>query len=607
MELSQTKLCITSYNSTGLGPAVQNYISTLSLFSNILCLQEHFLLDSKSKKYSNTDKLRNLFGKKYDMFIVPACKDNDQVSKGRGSGGLATLWDKSLTKYVSQVKCSSVRLQVTRFNLPTASLLLLNTYFPCDQRTDNFNDGELLELLAEIKQTMHSQSCTHFLVLGDLNSHFARQTRFTKIITDFFNDINFFIFWENSDQAVGHLIPSVDFTYQQVNNGQTHFSTIDHFAANEVLYNSVYEAGVVHSGENPSNHSPIFTKIEFNDIDTGKEQVKFRKRVNWKKSSEEARTNYSDSLATKLDQVKVPDCVECRDIHCSIHTDQMEEYTIAILEAVESASQESLAFTGGGSNKGRSGQQQIVPGWSEYVRPYAQESKFWYALWCSAGKPDSGHLHDVMVLTKRQYKYAVRRLKRANDKMQNDKFVQSILTGDINIFKEIKKVRGNNSNVSSRIDDQVGASNIANKFANIYQNLYNRHNLGDDFAQLENEISEGLGDKDLIDADRITVDIIQKALKQMKTGKNDAVVDIQSDCLSNGPPSLVLHLCNLLKTFVIHGTVPHFILVCTLLPLVKDNLADIDISVHNAYFLKSNFALKLLSHDSHLRRTIFME
>ena len=81
---------------------------------------------------------------------------------------------------------------------------------------------------------------------------------------------------------------------------------------------------------------------------------------------------------------------------------------------------------------------------------------------------------------------------------------------------------------------------------------------------------------------------------------------MQSDYLINWPPSLAIHLSNFLKTFVIHGTAPHFIL-CTLLPLVKDNLADIDISVHNAYFLKSNFALKLLSHDSHLRKTIFME
>ena len=42
----------------------------------------------------------------------------------------------------------------------------------------------------------------------------------------------------------------------------------------------------------------------------------------------------------------------------------------------------------------------------------------------------------------------------------------------------------------------------------------------------------------------------------------------------NSPPELILHLTNLLRLFVSHGTVPHFLLLCTLLPLVKDNLGD---------------------------------
>ena len=67
---------------------------TILLFSDILCIQEHFLLDSQDKKYSNTNKIRNKFGKDFDMFIVPAVKDNSQVTKGRGKGGLATLWTK---------------------------------------------------------------------------------------------------------------------------------------------------------------------------------------------------------------------------------------------------------------------------------------------------------------------------------------------------------------------------------------------------------------------------------------------------------------------------------------------------------------------------------
>ena len=105
------------------------------------------------------------------MFIVPASKNISQVTTGRGSGGLATMWDKSLTKYVSQVECQSVRLQATKFSLPCGSLLLLNTYFPCDPRVNNFEDDELLELLAEIKSTMSNQLCTYNQLLHILGKY----------------------------------------------------------------------------------------------------------------------------------------------------------------------------------------------------------------------------------------------------------------------------------------------------------------------------------------------------------------------------------------------------------------------------------------------------
>ena len=593
MKLIQDNICVTSYNSTGFGIGVQNFLSTVSLFSNILCLQEHFLLDGKNKKHSNTDKLRKLCGNKYDMYIVPAFKDQSQVSKGRGIGGLATLWDKCLTKYVSQIKCTSYRLQATKFSFPSGSLLVLNTYFPCDPRNNNFNEDELLELLAEIKHVMNSQVCTFNLVLGDLNSHFSRNTRFTTIIKDFFNDINFIIFWENVDDVPGHVIHPVDFTHQQVNNGLTSVSIIDHFISNVPLYDIVKEAGVIHHGENPSNHSPIYVSIQFEEIDRNKEKAKNNSRVNWGKSSEAAKTNYSVTLATKLDMLDIPDSVSCRDIYCNMHMEQMENYTMSVLEAVQEASQECLACSGGGA-RGQSGHSQVVPGWSEYVKPYAEDSRFWCAVWHSAGKPRGGAVYEAMLLSKRQYKYAVRRLKKANDKIQNDKFVQSILAGGINIFREIKKVRGNCSSFSSRIDEQVGPTDISNKFATIYEELYNQHDHGDDFQQLNHEITEDLSDSNLIDADKITVELVEKALKQMKTGKNDAIFDLQSDCFINGPPALIYHLTNVLRSFVIHGSVPHFILVCSLLPIVKDNLADITSSENYRAIASGSLLLKLL-------------
>ena len=112
-----------------------------------------------------------------------------------------------------------------------------------------------------------------------------RQTHFTSTIKNFFNDINFLLFWENTDQAENHLINEIDFTHQHVNKREIFLSTIDHFASNGPLYDSVIEADVIHSGENPSNHSPIFAKVALNIYSKGVETAESKRKVNWDKST----------------------------------------------------------------------------------------------------------------------------------------------------------------------------------------------------------------------------------------------------------------------------------------------------------------------------------
>ena len=251
-----------------------------------------------------------------------------------------------------------------------------------------------------------------------------------------------------------------------------------------------------------------------------------------------------------------------------------------------------LPSTGGSCRTASKGE--IIPGWSEYVKPYCEDSKFWHATWQSAGKPHQGFLYDAMMMSKCQYKYAVRRLKRANENIQNDKFVSGIMSGGVNIFNEIKKFRGVTKNCSSRIDEQVGAKNIANHFAGIYSELYSRHDHGTEFDGMVTEVNSKVGQHNIFDLEKITVNLVKKALKLMKDGKNDAIFDFQSDCLTCGSEDLVIHLTNLLRSFVSHGSVPYFILVCTLLPLVKDNLADITSSDNYRAIASGSLILKLL-------------
>ena len=324
------------------------------------------------------------------------------------------------------------------------------------------------------------------------------------------------------------------------------------------------------------------------------EKIHHSRRVNWAKASEEAKEKYTKTLANKLNSVLEPDCVKCLDLHCQVHTEELEDYTMSVLEAVESAAKECLPSSGGGGGECSSKRQHLIPGWSEHVKPFCEESKFWGAVWESAGKPADGDLHDLMMKSKCQYKYAVRRLKRANHHLQGDKFVQGLLSGGVDIFSEIKKFRGKVKNCSSRIDDQVGSQNIANHFAEIYSQLYSRHQHDSRFEEMADSINKAVNDHSITEVERITPALVRKALKQMKNGKSDAIFDFQSDCLTSGPDEVVTHLTNLLKCFVSHGRVPYFILVCTLLPLVKDNLADITSSENYRAIASGSLVLKLL-------------
>ena len=581
-------LCIVSYNSTGFGAAAQNYIETLLLFSNILCLQEHFLLDSQDKKYSNTNKIRSKYSKTHDVFIVPAYKDYSQVSKGRGSGGLATLWNKNLTKYVSKVKCTNYRIQATKFSLPDGPLLVINSYFPGDPRTDNFDDSELLTLLSDIRQAIRESNCQNVLLAGDLNSHFSRNNRFTNIVKNFVEESSLIIFWENCLENAN--INTVDYTHINTANSIPALSTIDHFASSRKVFQSIAEAGVLHSGINSSNHSAIYTKLLVGELNLEVENIKSEKRVNWAKATDIAIDKYKAGLAQKLGAIPQPECSDCHDLHCKVHKDSLEDYTMEVLQAVERSARECLPCSGGGAGKSRL----TRPGWIEYVKPYCDESKFWHSVWKAGGSPCTGPLYEQMRSSKAQYKYAVRRLQRVNDKIQSDKFVHSILKGGVNIFNEIKKFRGSSKLCSSRIDEEIGAVGIATHFANIYSELYNRAEHGQAFQELCDVIENEVGVEATNQINRIDEGLITRALNMMKSNKNDSIFDFQSDCLIHGPPELVSHLAKLLRLYISHGEVPCILLSCTLLPLVKDGLGDITASDNYRAIASGSLILKLL-------------
>ena len=280
------------------------------------------------------------------MFITPAFKADNKVCRGRAKGGLATLWHPSLTKYVSKVKCSNFRLLGKKNSFSSGNLLVINTYFPCDPRKDDFDNSELLGILADTTNLINASDCPSILIAGDLNCHFVRNTRFTNIVRNQFEDLNLNIFWE----ANNNKIQSVDYTHLFVSENNVSTSTIDHFVGSSRVVNCITEAGVIHHAENTSNHSPIFVKLDVGHLHVSVESCTPNPRTSWSKASEEAKNKYRAAVATKLQGIQVPESNNCNNLHCKEHTDMIANYAVGALEAVEAAAVESLPVVGGGGD-----------------------------------------------------------------------------------------------------------------------------------------------------------------------------------------------------------------------------------------------------------------
>ena len=366
-------ICVTSYNSTGLSLHSISYIQTLLMFTDILCLQEHFLLNTGDRKHNNTDKLFKTFGDNYDMYIVPAIKDNSAVTRGQGSGGLCTMWKKCFTKYVSKVKCNNHRLRYSKFNFPTGKLLLFNTYFMCDPRINDFEDEPLLSLLEEIREKIVESQCSNILLSGDLNASFDQHTTFTTIIKNFFDEMNLTVFWLNQENEPGHVIGPVAYTHTHVRDGVAHYSTLDHFVSSQMVYNSVTESGVIFTAENPSAHDPIYTRLEVGQLDVSLEDEVRKKCPSWSKASDQHKMSYKHDLQSKLNNIEVPESIlQCKNVHCTGHSEDIDEYCADVLDAVDNAAWKNLPVTGGEGKK----ENKHIVGWNEMVKPYQDEANF---------------------------------------------------------------------------------------------------------------------------------------------------------------------------------------------------------------------------------------
>ena len=575
---SSLDICVISYNSRGFGIEKQEFCKYLvsEQFSGnripILCNQENFILKGNCYKI-----LKSIPG--FSFIIKPAVKQAQD--KGRAKNGMFIAFPDPIKSQIEDVSPTFWRIQAAILKSSNSNLLIINSYFPVDSRNDG---GELLETIEAIKHVIEQNEFSNILWLGDINCDFLRQTAHVTQVQNFIEETTLLKSWSKFE---------VDFTMCHEIQGRIITSTIDHFFWNEGLESKIIDAGVFHTPDNLSDHSPIYCVIrDGNDSITRTEDFHTggQPKPCWKKASHQERESFKLSLGNQLNDITIPQSVlTCRDVHCqdTSHFDDVDCLTVNVLEAVQSCAFETLPV----SQPPRKGfKRKSKPGWTEHVQPFRENSLFWHQVWKSAGRTVNTILHKIMKKTRNVYQ--LKKIMKSEELIKKVKLLDPCLNGDGEIFKEIKKMRNCHPPVAASMDGKK--NNIANHFKDIYSELYNSVDDMENLFELKNDLENRINFSQLSEVSKVTPDIVKQAAGNLKDNKSDPTYSYSSDCFKHAPDKLFQLLSISIQSYLIHGHMTTFLLLATLIPLIKDKMASINQSKNYRSIAISSLVLKMI-------------
>ena len=337
-----------------------------------------------------------------------------------------------------------------------------------------------------------------------------------------------------------------------------------------------------------SRHCPVWVKLKLGSLPIRKPSSKWvPKHPTWSRATVENKDAYKQYLENRLLQLQdhveqtplLTTCLKCENLHCmdTVHSEVRDSHMLDLLTAIIEASHLTLP-THGGCWVGEKRPGVSIPGWSREVKPYRDDSLHWGNLWRRAGRPNTGWLHDIYVAARRQYHYAVLRVKRRRKEHQAEELLVAAMNGDVRLLKEMKKIRKGRHSGSNELPDNVGGSvgeqNIAELFRKSYENLYNSAPSGAEMAEMKTMLEDVIALPAKEEVTKVTGGIVKEAVAKLKPNKTDVSGSYVSDALKNAPDLLYDQLASVFRSWLYHGTVTPSLLACSFLPLLKSSLKD---------------------------------
>ena len=494
--------------------------------------------------------------------------DTGEIRAGRPYGGVGICYHNDIKCKIENVASTSKCICALTICIGELCILLINVYMPSSDNRDDLD--EYSNILEEINIICIKTATPHIIIGGDWNADLSRNYGRSKLFKDFITQ-------ENLYNPINLDISDVPYTYyveNKVNDITTYtYSTIDHFLISPNLTNTVecYETRTL--SNNVSDHVPLILNLNI-DLEFHKTQKRdFQPTVQWHKCDTTSIKNYKETLDHEL--LKVNPCHEalrCKNYKCIQHNEFIHELYGKIINYTSNSSNICLPHT---SDKNV---RKVIPGWNEYVKEPAEESKKWHELWVLNGRPREGDLAYMRRKTRARYRYAIRYVVNNEIKFRNNKLAEAISDkNDRVLWDEVRKMTKTNKDFPNMMDGVTNENDITDIFAGKYKTLYNsvsynKHDLCRLSAEIDSRIDENYPNdaNNSHQVPNITVQQVKNAVLELKQGKKEEN-GLYSNHFMHGTDRLIVLITLLFNCMLIHGIAPDDLLLGTMIPLIKNS------------------------------------
>ena len=178
--------------------------------------------------------------------------------------------------------------------------------------------------------------------------------------------------------------------------------------------------------------------------------------------------------------------------------------------------------------------------------------------------------------TRAKYHKAVKQLKHNENQNRMNRMAECIANNNTrDLFKEVKKVNGNNHCVSTNVDGANTSVEIADVFRTKYDDLYHKVPTNvEDISSLKKDINDKIAADSKMASFNITVDMVNEAIATLKSNKTDGS-HINTSLLINSSHLFKTMLTLLFNAMLIHGYTAENLLSSTLVSIPKSMRASL--------------------------------